>query len=172
MQNLVLHTSRAMERNRNDHGKKYRFIFLDKAISIPELIALRGKDLSLPEIGGQLRMGKGTVHRFRDTMTGRKFVHPAGPLAEVRKKALLCDREKAFLGVCCIALPTRDLRKETVAAISTFTPTIPMTPERRGGVGNASRNGGKDLRKSAGSVFSEGRKPAGGGTRRRKEREG
>jgi len=55
-------------------NQKYRIKSIDKAISILELMALEGRDLTLTEIGENLSMGKGTVHRFLNTLKGRKFV--------------------------------------------------------------------------------------------------
>jgi IclR family KDG regulon transcriptional repressor len=55
-------------------SQRYRIKSLDKAISILELMALEGKDLSLTEIGEHLGIGKGTIHRFLNTLKGRKFV--------------------------------------------------------------------------------------------------
>jgi DNA-binding IclR family transcriptional regulator len=52
-------------------------------------------------------------------------------LAEIRKRGIAYDREEAFLGVCCMAAPIRDFRKEIIAAISVTVPTIRMTKEKR-----------------------------------------
>jgi DNA-binding IclR family transcriptional regulator len=53
---------------------KYRIKSLDKAISILELMAVQKRELSLTEIALGLKMGKGTVHRFLNTLKARKFV--------------------------------------------------------------------------------------------------
>lgn len=57
-----------------EQNQKYRIKSIDKAISILELMALEGRDLTLTEIGENLSMGKGTVHRFLNTLKGRRFV--------------------------------------------------------------------------------------------------
>jgi DNA-binding IclR family transcriptional regulator len=63
-----------MELSPIEQPQKYRIKSIDKAISILELMALEGRDLTLTDIGEHLGMGKGTVHRFLNTLKGRKFV--------------------------------------------------------------------------------------------------
>jgi DNA-binding IclR family transcriptional regulator len=53
---------------------KYRIKSLDKAISILELMAVEKRELTLTEIAQGLKMGKGTVHRFLNTLKTRKFI--------------------------------------------------------------------------------------------------
>ena len=47
---------------------------MDKAISILELVAVKKRELTLTEIAEDLKMGKGTVHRFLNTLKSRKFI--------------------------------------------------------------------------------------------------
>ena len=63
-----------MDLKTTEQNQKYRIKSIDKAISILELMAREGRDLTLTEIGKHLGMGKGTVHRFLNTLKGRKFV--------------------------------------------------------------------------------------------------
>jgi len=53
---------------------KYRIKSLDKAISILELMAVQKREMSLTEIAAGLKMGKGTVYRFLNTLKARKFI--------------------------------------------------------------------------------------------------
>jgi DNA-binding IclR family transcriptional regulator len=250
------------------HVDKYRIKSLDKAISILELMAVEKRELTLTEIAQGLKMGKGTVHRFLNTLKTRKFIqqdaetkkygfgirafdlgtsvrketylknillpklrHLAADcresvnaavleydeivyiihleseetlrffthegirlpahctamgkillsslptealarmyndperlkgrtkysltsfeqlmksLAEVRKRDLAFDREECYLGVCCLAAPIRDYKKDMIAAISISAPKIRMGKERIAGLGRLLQKSAEEISK-------------------------